>query len=630
MQGGEFVAKLLESQGRESDTPAGRDEVRLTDAKALSKLFFEGSWCHRRVVTFRFVAQRRGHWTFHTDFTVPRRALDIAALVTENEVFIPLLTAPKDIMPRADVSTSDECDHGFPLAGTHLGRTAACMILLWLADRAGLWQDAVELDPGLIPALTDTDTRVSARALDKVEDILESKCAPTDWRATPVVSDGSVERRPRSDLVDFASAARLFSRSVAVLAAIPKQAAREEAHKLATISYDAPIRWTRAWGRELCGVEPLRIAQLTAFGGDADSYHVQLDPPEGVVVVDTRLLYSYTSQRPITPRSGTPDADFPDDVLRLPAEGAKRPADKDERLKSGLEDYTLARARPLPSRSALGDWRRHWGFVLGSAEPMPAHVRVGGRRLPRLIEGRDVVTMFHVYPDASAFAGLRIAAVVNFAYVLGIFVAVIAGAGSQLALNDHPEPVFLLGVLIAGFGSGLGVLFGREHILTAAVVAPWRVLFAVDVLAVVGSMVVLIPSVDHQTLRTFTEVGVIVMFGLGCLALFALLAISHRAVVAQRAGIDPTKKPQGYPLRGIRFARERVPDVVYPNSLRARPEAMDSAVGTEQTIKTMRLLACKYLGEVNRRRLFNEGVPPASRHEPRARGSSGGDSVSSF
>jgi hypothetical protein len=628
MRGGEFAARLLERQGSESEAPTRRDEVRLADAELLSEIFFEGTWCHRRVVTFRFVAERRGHWTFHADFTIPGRSLEVATLVSENEVLIPLLTAPKDIMPRADVSTSDEHDHGIPLAGTHAGRTVACMILLWLADQAGLWEDAVDHDPGLVPELTDTDTRVSARALDKVEDLLEGKHAPTDWRETRPVSYGPVESQ-RSSLVDFANAARLFSRSVPVLAAFPKQAAHRESRKLATISYDGPIRWTKERGREFFGYEPRRIAPFTVFGGDAASYHVQLDPPEGVVVVDTRLLYSYTSRLAITLPSTTGDADFPDGILCLPAYGAERPADKDENLESDLDDYTLARARPLPSSSAAGGWRRHWGFVLGSAEPMPAHVRVGGLRLPRLIDGRDVITMFHVYPDMSAFVGLRVAAFVNFGYVLGIFATVVAGAGSHLGMKDHPEPVFLLGILIAGFGSGLA-LFRREHILTAAVVAPWRVLFALEVLAVVGSMIALVPSIGQETLLTFTKAGVVAMFGLGALALFALCLISHRAEVAQRAGMNPIKRKQGYYLRGIRFARRRVPDVVHPNSLRARPEALDDAVGTERTMATMRVLAHKYLGEVNRRRLFNEGIPPASRHEPRARGSSGGENVSSF
>ena len=422
MLGGELAAKLLASQGSGDTISVRPSEVDFADAKLLTELVFEGSWCHRRTVAFCFVAQRRGHWMVSADFTIPRAILSIPALSENDPVLVPLLTASKDIMPRADVITSDEHGDRFPIEGTRRGRLAACMILLWLAHRAGLWSEALEI----AAPLTDTDTRVSAHAFDSVEDVLVERPASWRWR-TPT--------HGRNDLVDFANAARLFQRSVLVLAAFPRTAAFARSRKLATITYDAPIRWTRQVF-ESFGLQPLRIAPLTIFGGDADSYHVQLDPPEGVVVVDTRLLYSYTARHPITVARrvhGTARADDPDQLLAAPVGGGARPVEgKADGPRSDLDDYTLAMARPLPASAASGRWRRRWGFVLGSSEPMPAHVRVGGGRLPRLLDGRDVVTIFHVYPDISAYAGLLVAAVVNFAYVLGLFVVLVAQGGTTL------------------------------------------------------------------------------------------------------------------------------------------------------------------------------------------------------
>jgi hypothetical protein len=580
------------------------------------------------------VAERRGHWTVDTDFTLHPGFLEVGALTTTNEVFIPLLTAPKDIMPRTDVSTADERGHAFPLGGTYRGRLAASMMLIWLAERAALLGDVV----AMLAALTDTDTRVSAEAFDALEDIIDTKRDPCAWKPSPASTSCDPRSQPRNALVDFANAARLFTRSVVVLAAFPKTAAFGESHKLATVTYDGPIRWTKprliSWktprlARETFGSQPLRIAPLTVFGGDAESYHVQLNPPDGVTVVDSRLLYSYTAQRPITGSYSARYGDFPDQGLAPTPEPSRPPSCRDDALHSELEDYTLVAARPLPPASAAQGWRRYWGFVLGSSEPMPAHVRVGGQRLPRLIDGRDVITMFHVYPNMPAFVGLRVAAAMNFAYVAGLFAAWVAHDWSDLALKYRPEPIFLLGVLVAGFGSGLA-LYRKEHILTTAVAAPWRRLFVAQLVAVLGSMIAMVPSIGHSGIDVGTKYAVIAMFGLGLASLITLSVISWRAEKAQKTGINFVKRAQGYYLRRIRFSKGRVPDVVYANNLRARSEIADDPSGQAETNATMEDLARRYLGEVNRRRLFNEGIPPTSRHEPRARGSSGGASASSF
>jgi hypothetical protein len=573
------------------------------------------SWCHRRVVTFRFVAQRRAHWTVEVEFTPTPAFLETSALTTRNEVLVPLLTCSKDILPRAHVGTSDEQGHGFPIAATRTSRTLACMILMWFAEQAGVWSKVIHL----LGHLTDTDPRVSARAFDELEDCLTQEQRELVWHPTHSVDTDMDSARRSSNVVDFATAARLFNRSVLVMAGFPIADAHQNVSKIATFTYDAPIRLTRIRGEHL-GLSPLRVAPLTLFGGDADSYHVQLEPPPGVVVVDTRLLYSYTATLPLAASYGLPDYAFPDKLLPASERHRREAVAARKADPSPGDEIAYARARPLPRASSRQGWRRWWGFVLGSSEPMPAHVHVGGQRLPRLIDGRDVVTIFHVYPDMSAFAGLLVAAAANWGYVLGLFAALVLPGGFHTGLYRSPEPIFLLGVLVAGFGSGLA-LYKKEHILTDQVARPWRLLFGVEVVAVLGSFVALLMGTERHSLPTDARVVLSAMLLAASLAAAYLAWISRRAWIAQRAGIKPSRK-QGYSLRRMRFSKGRVPDIVEADTLRAAGERFGPK-GQKKTDDIMERHASNYLDEATRRALFNEGVPPSSRHDPESRGSSG-------
>jgi hypothetical protein len=586
-QPAEELAKELLT-GCHDNVRATAQRVDLSEAGTLAQLFFCGSWCHRRVVKLRFVAQRRGHWQLSVDFTGCPEFLEVGALREGSQVLVPLSTFSKDILPRAQIATVDEQEHALPIANTWTSRVAACMAMMWLAEKAGVWSTAVDL----LGRLTDTDPRVSAYAFDELERGLSAQQRTLRWDPS---------------LIYFANAARLFRRSVILMAAFEPSVVEKRERKIATLTFDAPIRLTRTL-RERLGWEPLRVAPLTIFGGDAHSYHAELEPPEGVVVVDTRLLYSYTAREcamPSTCRDGFQE-DSPDETLTT-----ERP---------GRRQGGSATVRPLPPAQLRHGWRRRWGFVLGSAEPMPAHVRVGNKRLPRMIDGRDAVAMFHVYPDVSAFAGLFVAACADFAYVLGLFLALVLPGGFDADLNASPEPIFLLGVLVAGFGSGLA-LYNKEHILTSQVALPWRMLFGCEVAAVVGSLIALLMSTHdtpHEHIGSATKVTLTVMCFVAAVSTVYLAIISRRAWVAQRTARRPTSR-QGYFLRRQRFVSGYVPDVVDTGTGHAFDAKLDDK-GQRKTIETMRKHAQQYLDEHERRLLFNKGVPPASRHDPGSRG----------
>ena len=590
----------------------------MSEGERLTNLFFFGSWCHRRVVTLRFLAQRRGRWVINVDFTPKPSFLEITALAADSEFYVPLLTCSKDLMPLAHVGATDETGNVFPLAAIGESRKVACMIMMWLAKQAGIWPDVV----GRLGSLTDTDPRVSALAIDEIEDRLARKHGEV-WSPSHMTELAPRTTREGCYLVDFANAARLFNRSVLLMAAFPKRVAERKQRKIATFTYDAPIRLRRSL-RERCGWSPLCVAPFTIFGGDADSYHVQLDPPSGVVAVDTRLLYSYTATQSLGSAYRLPTYEFKDEPLTAnrrwrrrvnPSRETGRPS----RTNGAATQRTWAPPRPFFHAAAANGWRRLWGFILGSSEPMPAHVQVGGLRLPRLIDGRDVVTMFRVYPDITAFAGLLVAAGANVAYVLFLTVALVWPGGFHTGLQESPEPVFLLGVLVAGIGSGLA-LYNREHILTDQVAKPWRVFYAVEVIAVVVSLVVLLMGIDRSTLPFGGRVTLGVTSILALATMLYLALISWWAWVAQRAGIRGILQ-QGYFLRRIRFRWGHVPDVLERKTLRAVDEyPKKRARGIEKTAKIMQGHAERYFDEGRRRRLFNQGVPPCSRHDAQSRG----------
>ncbi len=596
-----FASELIAGTAAGKTPPPDMD---LSEGDALVELFFADEageqWCHRRVVALRFLAARRGQWTTVVDFTLDKRFGEVVPLSQGDEVLIPLFTFNKDVMPPAHVRTEDEKGDVLALGSTRPSRLIECMMLIALASKAEILTEDAERIYEDLANLTDTDPRLATCGYEGVECHLHRHSASFDAGDT----------RRTTALVRFASAARLFQRSTILLVPFRKWAVRKSAHKIVTFTYDAPIRLTK-YAPELVGYSPLRVAPLTIFGGNAESYHVQLEPPDGVVVVNTRLLYAYTANKSRPCRRAFPEEDLPDQVLhdlahRAPlALGLSRLG-----LKSYGDKGSPVTARPLSRRMLNAGWSRWWGTVLGSAEPLAAHVRVNAGKLPSLIEGRDAITMFQLYPDMSAFSGLLVGALLNYAFVLALFLAVHRHL-PLISSTSPPEPLFIVGALVAGFGSGLA-LYRREHLITEQVARPWRLLFGVQVLMTILSLAALLTHIDDG-LTPDKRTWISWFFLAASVALACLAAISLRAWVAQRAGGRLRYGWQGFGPRRRWFRWHW-----YPDDLGKAHVSTQGAMRAERLIKHT---AEHYLNERYRRTLFNQGIPAASRHDPGSRGS---------
>jgi hypothetical protein len=592
----DFASDLLLGGAAGKTPPPDMD---LAEGDLLVELFFSDDagkqWCHRRVVSLRFLAARRGQWTTIVDFTLDKRFGEIAPLLDCDEVLIPLFTFGKDVMPPAHLRTADEKGHVLPLGSTRPSRLIECMMLIALAAKAEILDGALYND---LADLTDTDPRLATPSFERIGCHID--------RHSAAIGAADVDRAQA--LVRFASAARVFYRSAILLLPFAKTAVEESAHKVVHFTYDAPVRLTK-YAPELIGYSPLRVAPLTIFGGNAESYHVQLEPPDGVVVVNTRLLYAYTAREPRTRKPQFPKEDLEDQVLH------ELPRRKPLALglsRLGLKSYdkgTPVVARPLSRHLLDAGWSRWWGTVLGSAEPMAAHVRVNAGKLPGPIEGRDVITMFQLYPDMSAFSGLIVGTLLNYAFLLALYLAV--HGDLSLISPNHSEPLFIVGALIAGFGSGLA-LYRREHLITEQVASPWRLLFGVQVVMTMLSLAALLVHIDDG-LTSYKRTEISCFFFVASAALAYLMAISARAGVAQRAGGRAMYGWQGFAPRRRWFRAHWYTDDL--------GEAPHSHWGAKRAKRLIRHTAEHYLNEGYRRELFNQGVPAASRHDPGSRGS---------
>jgi hypothetical protein len=383
-------------------------------------------------------------------------------------------------------------------------------------------------------------------------------------------------------------AARLFQRSIILLASFPREEVGHQ--KLINFVFDGPIRITKSL-RERTGLAPLRIAVPTIFGGDALSYHMQLEPPDGIVAVDSRLFYSYR----------------------------KLAQASDRRIGPNAEDQRLAFAKwPESTEVTLGALEQRtdhwWGCVEGAAEPMSAHVRCGGRRMPKLIEGRDAYAVFHLYPQTAGFVGeMLFAMILNTGFVAALYAGLVRTDFLGNAVSHNNEAIFIIGVLVAGLGSGLA-FYPREHLLTSQVARPWRTLIGVLVLVLIASLVTCIwgagstgqiSSESRHVLSwlSYLSGGVALLLGV----------LSVRARRAQLAGSRWFVGRQGYRLRRLQHRFQSATD--------DRDQRHTSSWGLKRKNKLLTQMANTYLFEERRRTLFNRGIPPASRHEGTERGS---------
>jgi len=385
--------------------------------------------------------------------------------------------------------------------------------------------------------------------------------------------------------------ARLIYRSAFLMVSLSEDDVG--ARKIVTLRHDGPIRVTRRL-RERFGLSPLRIAPRATFGGNAQSYHVQILPAERLTVVDSRLLYAYYAREAT---SCTPD----------------RPLIGKDIL---LEEGRLA----APLR--LDCQRQWWGNVEGPAEPMTPHVRCSQSQMPDLQAGRDCYGIFQLYPQ---FAGLLsqflIAGTTNFLFVAA-FVLGLQFRQLRPLLAFQPEVVFIVAALVAGFGVGL-TLYPKEHVLTSAVLRPWRIMEALLIAVTIAVPVTSVWNWSHQAkngkdlpvplFALWTEVA----FGLAILLL--LFAASYSPWVTETTGGRAWRRTglrlrrAGYPRRGQviddRDVARREMDPEWASWVQKREQREEAKVK-----RLERSFARRYLVEGTRHDLFNRGIPPASRH----------------
>lgn len=566
-------------------------------------LQFSADWCLSRSVYLEFIEERRGQWTYNVDFVVPCQARGLDALRSAvSGTVLPLTTFGKDLLPIAHTSTRDGSGHHVPLETTVVCRQFAYLVLLAAADDAHLCLDC------LIPLLWQVTS----------SDPLDSECAYRKLR-----KDAALNLQPCAHLPagpqavlekagELLMALRLYHRSVPVLMELSEHQGEVGTRNSVTMFCDGPIRVTRTF-TEIIGWNPLVVAPRAAFGGESSSYHVQLVPPQSVSVVDSRLLYSYYAPE-----------------LRCGHE------DNDERLRESGE-LTPEDAPDFIKNTVTEDWNEYWGHVWGGAEPLSAHIRCGEQRMPQLREGRDAVASFRIYPQFEGVVSeILWAAGMNWLFVVVLFIAIHWGHYLENVTGRHPEVIFIAAVLVAGLGAGF-LLYPREHVLTSAVLRPWRRLVALLILLTIVTPITLVWGSKNDALHIFypalwTEL--VVSTGL----MVFLGAISLRPYIAETTG-SPLYRLTGLPIRRMAVGRRSwraylaLDDREYVDEVDTNASAC-SGLGRrrkkhrqtrirearKKEREETRASANQYLIETARRKLFRRGIPPSVRHQHDQRG----------
>jgi len=571
----------------EADTSAMPEvESLLPQGTRLLELLFSANtrkWCHRRALLFEFIGERRGEWTVNVDFDLPD--VESLPLLTCNEegkkledrILLPLMTFPKDLLPLAQVSTRDETDTWLSIEGSRHARKVSFAVLLAAGDRGGI---CMNCGPPLLWDLTSADTVVAHKAWVRLGTCVHESGHTAGGSAVP-----------HPAFIQFAMIARLLHRSVFLLLAIPT--ARVGTRKIVTATYDGPIRVTRRISEAL-GISPRIIAPRAAFGGNAESYHLQVLPAERLTVVDSRIIYSYFG----------PSA---------------KACSGDRRIDHRDVLFDRAGLGILKDKECQDQW---WEYVEGPAEPMSAHVRCSSDRLPTLEEGRDAYGVFQLSPQFSGvLTQYRAAGVINLLFVLGFALSILAFGGPlRPALLHQPEAIMIVAALVAGFGVSL-TIYPKEHLLTSAVMRPWRYLIAFMFLITIA-----VPTTCLLTWRNvavgeqlnISAIAIWVEAGFDVLAFILLLAISVSPWLSETTG-GPYWRTTGLRLRRSgspggkvlddREVAQREGDPKYVGWVDKRDKAE-----RKKADRLEQRFVSKYLIESHRRELFNRGIPPSTRH----------------
>jgi hypothetical protein len=546
----------------------------LEEGRDLIELLFTGAeqWCNRRALLFEFQQERRGQWSNIIDFDQPDlRHLPCLIAPWGGRVSLPLLTIAKEMLPPAHVQTRDEHGNWLSLEESSKGRRLAFTILVAAAKEASLCMNCA---PRLLWRLTSSDTVQSYKAWRNLNEILRNIPIPTSTTDSYVI-------------LRFLNLARLFYRSVLIVVAL--DATDTHKRRIVTVSFDGPLR-VRKRLKETLGLTPRVIAPRAMFGGNARSYHLQILPSEKVTAVDSRLLYSYYASQSIELTDDKP-LQHPDELIH----------------DAGVESVL--------TKCSAQQW---WGHIEGPAEPMSAHVRGSSARIPNLECGRESFGVFQLYPQ---FTGVltqhMVTAITNFAFVASFVVGLQISQSLRSLLYDSPEVIFIVTVLVAGFGVGL-TLYPKEHLLTSAVLRPWRRLEAL----VVGlTLAIPVTSVARWNKETMTVpmAPLWVEFGLDAAVVAFFLLITYQVWLTETNG------GRGWRRTGMRLRRAGFPHFGQAIDDReiARRESdpqwakwvKDRNSREERKLKIIeKRFVRKYLVEKSRNDLFNRGVAPSTRH----------------
>lgn len=540
-------------------------------------------WCRRRVLKLHFLEERRGQWRVSVDLRRPSFPCH-SWLQKQRCILLPVMTVRKYLHPLANFHLSDRKGDALFRERNLVARRLQFAILAALVNRTA---DRTMLDAvvGDLWAVTDTDMMESKEALQRVVDAIMKLGTKDDH------------------VLELLSVLRIFSQSILVLVEIPVEHFQDNCDRfLINVHHDSPVRVHRRLGERL-GSSPLLIAPRTEYGGNAESYHVEFDPPSDVMVVDSWMIHAYSSAEQHWCDDATLHPPSKPSLTtslrcRFYGWGVAHPRDATDQPM----DIAIATARELC-------FSRWWGRWHGSADPLSGHVRLDGDRMSPMSKLRESYAVFCLYPQwttVARYLGVGLA----MAVVLGLFVAGLGTGALHNAMRDHAEAVVIVVVTIASLGAGLA-LYPREHLMTGFVLRPWRHLIAGLFILTVGAVGT---SLVHPTrigtgFCTTWYSGILISAAmLGWVILAWLFLISLRVRKAETTGGSLRWKWTGIPVRRWTHWHRRMPETYGPQRVK-RLQKKDG-----QLTEMVKLgLVDKYLIDSNALRLIDRGLPPATR-----------------
>ncbi len=446
------------------DKPSTRTSDFASQGREINDLVLEGDWCRRRVVNLHFLEERRGKWHSSVDFEVPSRMRTLELCKAgRGLIWLPLITYRKLLLPITHMHARDEQDGNVPTATSAISAQLAFAILIGNAERTSL--DLSRAAP-LLWRIACPNSVESERALTGL------------LRQWPGISTG--ERH--TDRRKFLLSLRSLARSTLVVYELDEGEVGRQ--RVLDLYSDGPVRVSRRFW-EIAGWRPLTVAPRVDFGGNADSYHMEIAPPEQLLVADSRLIFSY-----FDPGAGRSKGYELNPLQTQGRLGIRR------RMWRWWVGGSLHRTKqqgdeePLTTNIREESTKRYWDQVEGSAEPMTGHVRVAHTRLPNASQGRDVYAIFQLYPQyVGQLLQFLVAGGVNLVFLTILALGLDSYSMRQLVAL-HPEVLLVAALTVVGIGGGITIV-PREHVLTTFVLKPQYVLIIL-VLTLASSATVLV------------------------------------------------------------------------------------------------------------------------------------------